>query len=134
MDERREREIRNLISQGETIQAIKLYREATGAGLAHAKSAIEYFERTGSFEDPALVAETFTTDSPHCVDEVARLMRLNQRIAAVKFYREQTGSGLKEAKDAVERIAREKGIEEVQGSGCLGIMVLAMIMVAYCFA
>ena len=58
MDEKSESEIRNLIAQGETIRAIKLYREATGAGLVHAKSAIENHERTGSFDDTAFTAET----------------------------------------------------------------------------
>lgn len=134
MDENREREIRDLISQGETIQAIKCYREATGAGLAHAKSAIEYFARTGSFEDAAFAAETVSSDSPQCVGEVLRLMRLKQKIEAVKLYREQTGCGLKEAKEAVEHIAREHGIEDSHGNGCLSVVVLAIVTVAYCFA
>lgn len=134
MDENREREIRDLISQGETILAIKCYREATGAGLADAKSAIEHFARTGSFEDAAFSAETVSSDSPQCAEEVVRLMQLSQKIEAVKFYRDQKGCGLKEAKDAVERIARENGIEDTQGNGCLGIVLLAIVTAACCFA
>ncbi|MEZ0114511.1 large subunit ribosomal protein L7/L12 [Catenulispora sp. EB89] len=34
-----------LIQSGKTIQAIKLYREATGAGLKDAKDAVEAYER-----------------------------------------------------------------------------------------
>ena len=34
-----------LIRGGKKIQAIKLYREATGAGLAEAKAAVEQLER-----------------------------------------------------------------------------------------
>jgi hypothetical protein len=34
-----------LIRGGQKIQAIKLYRAATGAGLAEAKAAVDYLER-----------------------------------------------------------------------------------------
>ncbi|MFI1165035.1 ribosomal protein L7/L12 [Streptomyces sp. NPDC020801] len=43
-------------------------------------------------EDPAL-------------DEVTGLVRAGKRIEAIKVYREATGAGLKEAKEAVDRIA-----------------------------
>ncbi|MGW0083257.1 ribosomal protein L7/L12 [Streptomyces sp. NPDC003393] len=39
------------------------------------------------------------------LEEVTRLLRAGKRIEAVKVYREATGSGLKEAKDAVDRMA-----------------------------
>ena len=134
MDEKSESEIRNLIAQGETIRAIKLYREATGAGLVHAKSAIENLERTGSFDYIAFTAETGPSESSDCVEEVSRLMKLSQKIAAVKFYREQTGCGLKEAKDSVERIASEHGIADTSANGCLGVTLLAIVTAAYCLA
>jgi ribosomal protein L7/L12 len=38
-------------------------------------------------------------------DEVERLLQAGQKIAAIKLYREETGASLREAKDAVERIA-----------------------------
>ena len=75
MDEKSESEIRNLIAQGETIGAIKLFREATGAGLVHAKSAIENLERTGSLDYTAFTAETGPSESSDCVEEVTRLMK-----------------------------------------------------------
>ena len=42
-------------------------------------------------------------------DVLAQLIAGN-KIAAIKIYRERTGLGLKEAKDAVEEIARERGL------------------------
>ncbi len=46
-----------------------------------------------------------TTDASVPSAEVQLLARTpGQKIAAIKLYREQTGAGLKEAKDAVERI------------------------------
>jgi large subunit ribosomal protein L7/L12 len=38
--------------------------------------------------------------------EIARLAREGNLIQAIKLYREQTGVGLREAKDAVEALAR----------------------------
>ncbi|GAA4534112.1 ribosomal protein L7/L12 [Amycolatopsis samaneae] len=38
--------------------------------------------------------------------EVEALLRQDKKIVAIKRYREVTGAGLKEAKDAVERISR----------------------------
>jgi hypothetical protein len=38
-------DIQQLVNSGKKINAIKLYRERTGVGLAEAKDAIEAFER-----------------------------------------------------------------------------------------
>jgi ribosomal protein L7/L12 len=43
-------------------------------------------------------------------DVVQHLMQ-GQKIQAIKVYRERTGVGLAEAKDAVEKIARERGLD-----------------------
>ncbi|NJN97033.1 MAG: hypothetical protein HC875_24520 [Anaerolineales bacterium] len=37
-------QIRSLLQQGNKIEAIKIYREATGVGLAEAKAAVEAIE------------------------------------------------------------------------------------------
>ena len=42
-------------------------------------------------------------DDPR-LDEIAALARDGKKIQAIKMYREVTGAGLKEAKDAVERL------------------------------
>lgn len=39
------------------------------------------------------------------LDEVVALVREGRKIQAIKVYREHTGAGLKDAKDAVERLA-----------------------------
>ena len=45
--------------------------------------------------------------NPPITDDVQVLARRpGSKIAAIKLYRQQTGAGLKEAKDAVERMAR----------------------------
>ena len=45
-------EIRDLLARGKKIEAIKRYREETGAGLAEAKSAVEAIEAGGAPQPP----------------------------------------------------------------------------------
>ncbi len=59
--------------------------------------------------------------------QVLVLMQGQQKIRAIKLYREQTGVGLKQAKDAVEALAAKHGIS--QPAGCAG-MVLFMVVVS----
>jgi large subunit ribosomal protein L7/L12 len=42
--------------------------------------------------------------NPHADPEIVRLIRSNNKIEAIKRYREMTGLGLKESKDGVEEI------------------------------
>lgn len=47
-------------------------------------------------------------------------------IAAIKLYREATGQGLKESKEAVESIARGAGLPSPRGAGC-GTVAAALV-------
>lgn len=89
-------EIMSLISSGQMIKAIKIYREDTGASLSDAKIAVERMEQqirlnTGTWQE-----------------EVESLLRQRLKILAVKLYREHTGVGLREALNAVNRM--EEGL------------------------
>ena len=52
--------------------------------------------------------------------------RSGKKIAAIKLYREQTNSGLKEAKDAVEALAAQHGIVPPPRSGCFAVLVVLL--------
>ena len=55
------------------------------------------------------------------------------KIAAVKMCREATRMDLKEAKDYVEQLAREAGLDSPQSgksAGCAGMLLLWIILVA----
>jgi hypothetical protein len=61
-----------------------------------------------------------------------------QKIAAIKLYREATGAGLAEAKDAVEKIeaelrgtSPEKFKAAPAGKGCLGMVVMVCAVVVW---
>lgn len=55
--------------------------------------------------------------------QVVSLLQNGRKIEAVKLVREQFGSGLKDAKEAVEAIGRKNGIES--SAGCAGMLLLA---------
>ena len=114
-----------LVRIGRKIEAIKLYRDVTGAGLKEAKDAVEALERDGAL--PPQRAESATRPG---VDnaEILELLRAGQKIRAIKLYRERTGVGLADAKNAVEALAREEGLP-VGGSGC-GSAVLSLLAIA----
>jgi ribosomal protein L7/L12 len=88
---------------GRKIEAIKVYRELTGKGLAESKEAVEQMERDGF---PALSntppAGNNALDVAQLEEEVRELLGRNNKIEAIKIVRERTALGLKEAKDAVD--------------------------------
>ena len=94
--------------------------------------------------DPSAEERDAATDGPATVDaeqdeELVELLRSRQKIAAIKLYREQAGCGLKEAKEYVESLAVQRGIES-QSSGCAGMLlffavvssIIAGTVVRYC--
>lgn len=115
-----ESRIRALLDQRQKIEAIKVYREATGSSLADAKQAVEAFAE-GS---PLMVRE-----KPEPGDyeaEVLRLLSEGRKIQAIKLYRERMGVGLKDSKEAVEALAKRHGVAAT-GSGCLGVLLLLAV-------
>src|SRR5208282_916448 len=105
-----------LIQAGKEIEAIKLYRQETGSGLKEAKDAVEALaagqpivRRSGES------LENIGVDPNSLEGQVLALMQGQKKILAIKLYREQTGVGLKRAKDAVEALAAKHGISTQTG-------------------
>jgi ribosomal protein L7/L12 len=113
-------ELLDLLAAGRKIQAIKRYRESTGAGLAAAKAAVENLERGGELPPPPTV-------EPLTEREVLAQWDERGKIAAIKFYREATGAGLKEAKEAVEAIGARHGYAPPVKAGCLSLIGLLVM-------
>jgi ribosomal protein L7/L12 len=108
-----------LVRDGRKIEAIKLYRDLTGAGLKEAKDAVEALERG---DPPASTSGRATEDDADILD----LLRAGQKIRAIKLYRDKTGAGLVDAKNAVETLARKSGIP-VSQSGCGSAVLLVLV-------
>lgn len=103
--------VRAALARGAKIEAIKLYREATGLGLAESKDAVEELERTlgpASSETSRLLATPRpvppppTGMTPEKRAAIIDAVRRGNKIEAIKHFRDATGLGLAESKDAVE--------------------------------
>jgi len=97
------------IQSNNKIEAIRLYRaNYPSVPLHQAQSAIEKFMATGKLEEstppPAARERTIDPTDPtaQARADIARLLQENNKIQAIKLYRQVTNAGLKEAKDAVE--------------------------------
>jgi len=116
-------EVLALVRDGRKIEAIRIFRETTGCGLREAKDAVEAMEAgrqtfaEGSAPPPATMEE----------NEILELVRAGNIIAAIKLHRERTGDGLKDAKDAVEALARAHGIARPQQVGCGGAALMLVV-------
>jgi large subunit ribosomal protein L7/L12 len=119
-----EDEVATLLERGQKIEAIRRYRERTGVGLKEAKDAVEAIRR-------GQAVPSGPQSDRDLEDEVATLLERGQQIEAIKRYRERTRVGLKEAKDAVERMAERRGLITSQGAGCLGLALLALISLVW---
>ena len=82
--------------RGNKIEAIKVYRQATGVGLKEAKDAVEAFERGGTLAVDAPQAQT--SQRGDVETRIAELVQAGNKIEAIKVYREATGLGLKNRK------------------------------------
>src|SRR5262245_37581787 len=119
-------ELAGLIASGRKIEAIKLYRELTGLGLAEAKYAIESLEASSGASQKA----EGSINSPLPKDKLAEISEClfrGNKIEAIRLYREFTKVGLRDAKeqiDALEASLRAKSPQRFVGTpaskGCFG--------------
>jgi ribosomal protein L7/L12 len=122
MDESLEADVRSLLTQNRKIEAIKIYRERTGVGLAEAKDAVERLEQGSTLADEGPL--------PANIDSrLLELLMAGRKIEAIKLYRVQTHSGLKEAKEAVEALATRNGVAP-QRIGCFGVLAAMLVSVS----
>jgi ribosomal protein L7/L12 len=95
-------ELRRLLQQGKKLQAVKLYKDQTGASLMDAKKAVEALESDGA------AANSLGADDP-LAREILSLLRMGEKKEAVRVYERRTGVGHEAAKRAVLALARQNG-------------------------
>jgi ribosomal protein L7/L12 len=121
------------LARGQTIEAIKLVREATGLGLKEAKALVDA-HLAGA---PSSLASSFEKALPAggLTSTAIEALQRGSKIDAIRLVREQTGLGLKEAKDAVEAYesshprAGNLSPGQVNGGGS-GMFWLALVAIA----
>jgi ribosomal protein L7/L12 len=143
-------QVRKLVASRRMIDAIKLYRTATGLGLKEAKDAIDRYAAGGPLE----VAETSVPRAaaldPSAPEdaEIMRLLEVGRKFEAVKVLRARSGLDLAAAKEAVDNLERDlerkrgtrssrSGVVDRGGSGMrrwiAAALVFAAAVAAYLF-
>jgi len=88
-------EIKTLVSQGQKIKAIKLYREYYNVGLKEAKDAVENIS----------VIKSEVEINPSSDSQVQYLVSQGQKIQAIKLYKELHNVDLKTAYEEVNKMS-----------------------------
>lgn len=119
------RAVRELLAQGKKIEAIKAYREITGAGLKEAKDAIEALEAG----QPVIVpidatqasgsglpgeADRGFQSSAEAMDAIKAELRAGRKLMAIQLHRTHFSTSLAEARAAVEQIEASLPFESVR--------------------
>jgi ribosomal protein L7/L12 len=118
---------------GNTIEAIKLLRASTGLGLKEAKDVID-----AHFQGKPMpgIGQSTTPGTALPASVIAALQR-GKKIEAIGLLREQSGLGLKEAKDAVDAYQREQspklapGEVARSGKGLWLLLAVALLVLGY---
>ena len=97
-------EIRRALAAQAKELAIKRYRDATGASAAEAAEAVD---RLGAGRAPDKARQTSPPVTPEA-RAIGAALRAGNKIEAIRLYRQATGAGLKDAKDAIDAIVAEK--------------------------
>ncbi|MFC1743037.1 ribosomal protein L7/L12 [Candidatus Riflebacteria bacterium] len=138
LDSEKKKEIVTLLAEEKKIQAIKVYREATGLDLKEAKDYID--ARQAELQQQPVKG----TGHPTGLDsekrnEIMSEIFAGRKVAAIKIYRDVTGQGLKEAKEFVDGLQAElqkkhpQKFSTPQGSGCGGaVSILFLCTVIIC--
>jgi ribosomal protein L7/L12 len=101
-----EHELRHLLRTGRKISAIRRYQEHTGAGLREARQAVDALEPAPATLQPPQpdAARDRAATLEH---ELRPLLRTGRKISAIRLYQERTGTGLREARQAIEQLERD---------------------------
>ena len=89
-------DVRDALATGNTVEAIKRLRTATGLGLKEAKDLIDRHLRPPSSPGAGFAAPAGLPTA------VIGALAAGNKIEAIRLYRQHYGVGLKEAKDAVD--------------------------------
>jgi ribosomal protein L7/L12 len=121
------RDLERLIASGNTIEAIKQYRNIADVGLAEAKAFIDSL--AGGASPLAAMARSAGIDAKKLQQAEAMALaalRKGNAMDAIKHYRHHTKVGLKQAKEAVDALSV---VQRTEGriNAKLAASVLAMV-------
>lgn len=108
-------QVQDLIQRNETISAIKLVKDKTGLGLKECKDIVESiskfpFTNGKTFDDTSHFSKDEIPSENKIGEELNTLLLQNKKIEAIKLVIDNTGMGLKDAKNFVESIQKKETV------------------------
>lgn len=96
----------DLIKNNKKVEAIKYYKEETGADLVEAKEYID------NIANNSIIMENKNEIDIDLINRtIFELLEKDHKISAIKYYKDKTGVGLAEAKEYVDNIANNSVID-----------------------
>jgi ribosomal protein L7/L12 len=106
--------VRTLVKEGRTLEAIRAYREATGADLDDALKVVDGLQNTMDADTAAPPQADRSGDESDGGEMVAlqgpdvtALLQAGRKLDAIRLYREQTGASLQAATDVIKDLERK---------------------------
>lgn len=128
--------IANLIEDGKKIEAIKIYREATGADLSEAKAFVDGLDSDGDGEAVEPISRGGGGGgelSDEVMEKIRAAVMEGELILAIKHYREATGKGLKESKQYIDTYRAELKAKHPdlvkESKGCMVMLVVGIWLI-----
>ena len=109
-------EIRTLAEGGNMLEAVRRFREATGVDLKTAKSSVEMLVSGRVMVASQVISGPLTAEQTgQILEQVQELLRADNKVEAIRRYREATDVSMVKSRDVVERVeAALKGLPPPQ--------------------
>jgi ribosomal protein L7/L12 len=117
-------EVLALLAKKQKLEAVKIVKDGLNLSLMDAKNLVDRLEA----ELPSMTALGQTAEEKPWHAGAKELLLQGKKLHAIKYCREQTGCSLREAKEQVEALAVQNGINP--RSGCLGVVLAVAIIIA----
>ena len=105
------------------LQAIKIYKELTGASLSESKQFVESLDNAKQSDG--------TNDSglsDEVMDKVLDELSAGKKVAAIRLYRNHTGKTLIESRAFIEDLAEKLGLDLPAGVGCASAVFILFVV------
>ncbi|OYP30430.1 hypothetical protein [Rhodopirellula sp. MGV] len=120
--------VRQLVTEGKKVAAVRLVRERQRCTLREALDVVDSIECGEQVE----LGEQVNTLDDDEMDRVLDAIEQGRTLAAIKLYREATGRDLRESKEFVENLIRRMGSGSPKSTsgGCFGLLMIAASLAA----
>ena len=105
------------------LQAIKIYKELTGASLRESK---QFVESLGNDKPSNGTNDNGLSDE--VMDKVLDELSAGKKVAAIRLYRNHTGKTLIESRAFIEDLAEKLGLDLPAGVGCASAVLISFVV------